>query len=131
MTRKMYFLSGQKKITLKADDLTEIISQAQFKGLPVSIEEQDGVPVIAAIGPASNSTIDKVTGSLKLYSWNKFHCLLLSEFNCKPSLNRSSWINMDTEEFDTCIFCEPFRFSDVFICFKVIRIDGSNGWDVW
>ena len=69
----MYFLSGQKKITLKSEDLSPLIEQANSLELPISIHSNDeNVPLLMVIGPAANNEIDKVTGNLKLYSWKNF-----------------------------------------------------------
>ena len=65
----MYFLSGQKKITLKSEDLNPLIEKANSIELPISIHSDDeNLPLLMVIGPAANNEIDKVTGHLKLYS---------------------------------------------------------------
>ena len=64
MNRKMFFLSGQKKITLKADDLGPLLARAIELDLPRSTYGDE----LLVIGPAANADVDKVTGHLKLYS---------------------------------------------------------------
>ena len=67
MNRKRYMLSGQKKITLKADDLGPLRARAIELELPHCVATP-GAEDVLVIGPAAAADVDKVTGHLKLYS---------------------------------------------------------------
>lgn len=68
--------AGQPKVVLKVgseDELRMVCDAARDAGLPVEIVQdagrtqvQPGTPTCCAIGPASNSRIDAVTGKLHL-----------------------------------------------------------------
>lgn len=73
-----WMTEGFTKITVKVDsekDLLEIYNKAREAGLPCSLirdagkTEFGGVPTLTtvAVGPASSTEVDKVTGHLKLY----------------------------------------------------------------
>ena len=69
LQQKLYFISGQKKVTLKAKHLEPLISKAESLKLPMAIVNDDeNQPTILVLGPAANNNIDEVTGSLKLFS---------------------------------------------------------------
>lgn len=73
-----WFVSGQKKIVVRVDDLETLQSlhrKARELGLPRHIVVDAGrtqvapsTPTVLAIGPASATEIDKITGNCKLYS---------------------------------------------------------------
>lgn len=75
-TYQSWRLNGQKKIALKVDsekELFKIAQQAKDIGLPTAIITDAGKTVIApgtntcvGIGPAEESTIDRIVGELKL-----------------------------------------------------------------
>ncbi len=73
---KIWTDTGQKKVVLKCDSLEELQKlkeKAREIGLPVELisdkgltEVPEGTITVLGIGPAPETTIDKVTGHLKL-----------------------------------------------------------------
>jgi peptidyl-tRNA hydrolase len=76
-TRTKWKGSGQKKIVLQAngeDDLFGLADKAEREGIPHAIirdaghtQVDPGTVTALAVGPASESVIDRVTGELTLY----------------------------------------------------------------
>ena len=64
--RTGFMLSGQKKVTLKAENVGDLYEKCAKINLNVHMVEKDGKQLLLAVGPNNAVDVDHITGKLKL-----------------------------------------------------------------